>query len=124
MIFKTLIVTIAILLVSFAFAQEKAPESKAEKTKISGFLIDNMCAEAAEPEEIEGHLVSCALIETCIKSGFAVSKDGKLYKLDEKGNKLAVKVLQATRAKMGLIVAVEGTLKGDVMHADTLVESH
>jgi hypothetical protein len=123
MMFKTfLLAAAAVALFAFAPAQEK----KAGTTKITGYLIDNVCAEASqggEAEEAEGHMVSCALMEACMKSGYAVISEGKTYKLDEKGNKLALKLLRDTRVKQGLSVAVSGTLEGDTLHADTVTES-
>lgn len=101
-------------------------DDKKSPTKITGFLLDNMCAEAAqggEAEEAEGHMVSCALMEMCVKSGYAVISEGKTYKLDEKGNKLALKVLRDTRVRQGLRVTVAGTLEGDLLRADTIAES-
>ena len=122
MMFKTFLLAAAVALFAFAPAQEK----KAGTTKITGYLIDNVCAEASqggEEEEAEGHMVSCALMEACQKSGYAVISEGKTYKLDEKGNKLALKLLRDTRVKQGLAVAVSGTLEGDTLHADAVTES-
>ena len=113
------VLALGLTIAALAFAQEQ----KAPSTKITGFLIDNMCLEAADAEEVEGHLISCALIETCIKSGFSVVAKDKTYKLDEKGNKLALKALKATRAKMGMVVTVEGTIEENVFLTTMLVES-
>ena len=122
MMLKTFLLA-AVACAAFAFAP--AQEKKAG-TKITGYLIDNMCAEASqggEAEEAEGHMVSCALMEACQKSGYAVVSEGKTYKLDEKGNKLAIKVLRDTRVKQGLAVTVVGTLDGETLLADTVTES-
>ncbi len=128
MIRKTLFFALALTLAvsAFVIAQEKAQDKKPAPVKITGYLIDNMCAEASqggEAEESEGHMVSCALMEACLKSGYAVISEGKTYKLDVKGNKLALKVLRDTRVRQGLSVTVAGTLEGDTLRADTLVES-
>ena len=139
MIRKTLLFAIALTAIAaLVYGQDKktppardkkaspTQEKKAEPTKITGYLIDNMCAEAAqggEAEEAEGHMVSCALMEACVKSGYAVVSEGKTYKLDEKGNKLALKLLRDTRVKQGLSVAVTGAIEGDTVRAETLVES-
>lgn len=123
MMFKTFLLA-AVVFAALAFAP--AQEKKAGTTKITGYLIDNVCAEASqggEEEEAEGHMVSCALMEACQKSGYAVISEGKTYKLDEKGNKLALKVLRDTRVKQGLSVTVIGALDGDTLHADTVTES-
>jgi hypothetical protein len=122
MMFKTLLLAVvAFAVVAFAPAQEKKAGMK-----ITGYLIDNMCAEASqggEAEEAEGHMVSCALMEACQKSGYAVISEGKTYKLDEKGNKLALKLLRDTRVRQGLSVTATGTLDGDTLRADTITES-
>jgi hypothetical protein len=123
MIRKTLLLAISLAAVAvLAYAQDK----KAAPTKITGYLIDNMCVEAAqggEAEEAEGHMVSCALMEACVKSGYSIISEGKAYKLDERGNKLALKLLRDTRVRQGLSVAVAGTLDGDTLRAETLVEA-
>ena len=121
-----MLLLVALSLLAFAPAQEKKEEKKAAPTKVTGFLIDNVCAEASqgeEAEEAEGHMVSCALMEACMKSGYAVVSDGKFYKLDEKGNKLALRLLRDTRVRQGLAVTVAGSLDGDLLRADTLTES-
>lgn len=126
MTLKMLLLVVAASLALFAPAQEKKEEKKAAPSKITGFLIDNVCAEASqgeEAEEAESHMVSCALMEACMKSGYAVVSGGKLYKLDEKGNKLALRLLRDTRVRQGLSVAVSGALDGDTLHADTITEA-
>lgn len=97
--------------------------------KLSGYLLDNMCAEGhAEDdlvEEARGHLVSCALIESCVKSGFAVvvAEERKVYKLDERGKKGALQLLRNTRVRQGMYVEVEGTLEGDTVRVERIVET-
>ena len=58
----------------------------------------------------------------CEGSGYAVYSEGKLYKLDEAGNKSATDLLKATETKMGVMVAVEGTLDGDTVHVSKITE--
>ena len=105
------------------FAQTK------KTVKLSGYLLDNMCAEghAADDlvDEARGHLVSCALIESCIKSGFAVvvPEEGKVYKLDERGKKGALQLLRNTRVRQGMYVEVEGTLEGDTVRVERIAET-
>lgn len=114
------------LAAALAPAQEKRDEKKPPPTQVTGYLIDNLCAEASqggEEEEAEGHMVSCALMEACAKSGYAVISDGKLYKLDEKGNKLALRLLRDTRVRQGLAVTASGTLDGDTLRTDLVTES-
>ena len=123
MTLKSLLLVVVALL---AFAPAPQKDEKKELTKVNGFLIDNICAEASqgeEAEEAEGHMVSCALMEACVKSGYAVVSEGKLYKLDERGNKLALRLLRDTRVRQGLTVTVAGTLDGDTLRAELITES-
>lgn len=127
MTFKSLLLVAAFAL---AAPQAPAPDKKGERkqppAKVTGYLIDNVCVEAAhegEDEEAESHMVSCALMEACVKSGYAVVSDGKIYKLDEKGNKLALRLLRETRVRQGLAVTVAGTLDGDTLRAELITES-
>ena len=103
----------------FAFAQ-----GEQKSVKITGYVIDQMCAEMhGSEDEAKKHPNACALMESCQKSGFAVVSGEKTYKLDEQGNKLAAEALKAARTKKGLKVDVEGTLEGDTLHAQTLTEA-
>ena len=116
MIRKTILCAAALCLGLAAFAQDaKKP------TKVRGFLIDNMCV--TEDEEMaKGHPTACAKMDKCEKSGFAVVQGEKAYKLDAKGNERAAELVKSTKTQKGMVVEVEGTLEGDVLHADTINE--
>jgi long-subunit fatty acid transport protein len=118
MIRKISLVAVAVALAAvFAFAQEGGKKS----VKVTGYVIDNMCAGMHGTEdEAKKHPNSCALMASCEKSGFAVVSGDKTYKLDEQGNKLAADVLKGAKTKRGLKVDVEGTLDGDTLHAEKL----
>jgi hypothetical protein len=104
----------------FAFAQEGEKKS----VKVTGYVVDNMCAEVHGSEaEAKNHPNACALMPACEKSGFAVVSGDTTYKLDEAGNKLAADALKAAKQKKGLKVDVEGTLEGDTLHAVKLEAS-
>jgi hypothetical protein len=117
--------TLGLILAAFTFlyAQEKTT------VKVSGYLIDNMCAshhinDADFKDRVKKHTVSCALMPNCAKSGFAVyTSDGKFYKFDEAGNKTAADLLKDTETKSGLLVAIEGTIEGDTIHVAKLSEA-
>ena len=103
----------------FAYAQ-----GEQKTVKVTGYVIDNMCAEMhGTEEEAAKHPNGCALMENCQKSGFAVVAGEKTYKLDEQGNKLAAAALNAAKTKKGLKVDVEGTVEGDTLHVAKLAES-
>ncbi|HEX8502521.1 MAG TPA: hypothetical protein VF659_18205 [Pyrinomonadaceae bacterium] len=121
MIRKASLVAVAVALAAvFAFAQEAEKKS----VKVTGYVIDSMCAGMhGSEEEAQKHPNACALMPACEKSGFAVVSGDKTYKLDEQGNKLAAEALKGARTKKGLKVDVEGTLEGDTLHAATLAEA-
>jgi hypothetical protein len=113
-----LVITVAIVL----YAQGN------QSVKFNGYLIDNACANAHVKdkdfaEKVKNHKTSCALMPNCAGSGFAVlSSEGKFYKLDDAGNKSAEELLRNTETKMGVMVAIEGTIEGDTLHVTKLTE--
>ena len=116
----SLVAAVVALAVSFAFAQ--GDEKKT--LKVTGYVVDNMCAGMhSTEEEAQKHPNACALMEACQKSGFAIVAGEKTYKLDEQGNKLAAEALKAAKTRKGLKVEVEGTLEGDTLHATSLAEA-
>ena len=118
---KISLVAVAVTLTAvFAFAQE----TEKKTLKVTGYVVDNMCAGMhSSEEEAKKHPNSCALMESCQKSGFAVVSGDKTYKLDEQGNKLAAEALKGAKTKKGLKVDVEGTVEGDTLHAAKLEAS-
>src|SRR5260370_28616380 len=111
MIRKISALTILVLLAGGLFAQDP------KTVKITGNLIDNACAESAKDldTKAKNHSTSCALMDGCEKSGYAVYAYKKLYKLDDKGNDSAAELLRNTKTKNGVKVSVEGTLDGDTI---------
>jgi hypothetical protein len=102
--------------------------AQGDKTvKLSGYLIDNACSashakDADLAERVKKHKKSCALMPSCEGSGFAVFADGKLYKLDDAGNKSAAELLKATDTAMGVKVDIEGTVDGETVHVTKITE--
>jgi hypothetical protein len=119
MIRKISLVAVAVALAAvFAYAQ-----GEKKTLKVTGYVIDNMCAGAhAAEDEAKEHSTHCALMARCEKSGFAVVSGDKSYKLDAESNKLVSQLLHSTKTKKGLKVEVEGTVEGDTLHADKLAE--
>ena len=118
MIRKVFALATIVLLAGVLFAQDKT-------VTITGNLIDNACAESAKDlgARSKNHSTSCALMDGCEKTGYAVyGTDKKLYKLDEKGNDSAADLLRNTKTKNGLKVSVEGTLNGDTIKVTKLTE--
>ena len=94
--------------------------------KLTGYLIDNACSARANSEggaeKVKNHTVKCALMPNCEKSGYAIYADGKLYKLDDAGNKKAVELYKSTKAERGLQVSIEGDVEGDSVKVKSITE--
>lgn len=84
-----------------------------------GYLIDIMCSAklaSAGPAAAQYHTKDCALSENCKASGYGVAiADGTFLKLDEEGNSMAVKALEAASKPQDLKVSVDGELQGDTI---------
>lgn len=116
---KFLAITLSLAFAALLYAQGD------KSVKLTGYLIDNACAESAKDigTRAKNHSTSCALMDGCEKSGYAVyADDNKLYKLDEKGNDSAADLLKNTKTKKGLKVAIEGTVDGDTIKVTKLTE--
>ena len=117
---KTFVIGVVLLLAVVAFARE------GKDVKLTGYIIDNACSARASSEngaeKVKNHTVKCALMPPCAKSGYAVYTDGKLYKLDEEGNKKAGEILKSTKSEKSVQVSVEGTLDGDQLKVKSISE--
>ena|ERR1041385_7591669 len=97
-------------------------------TTLAGYIIDNACASGLSKnpnsaEKIKAHKTSCALMPSCVTSGYAVlAADGKLYKLDKAGNEQVEALLKDTQTKEGVQVQVEGTVDGDTIKVTKVTE--
>ena len=114
------LVAILALMAGALIAQDKT-------VTLDGYLIDNACAATATAEKplgtwVKDHPPSCATMEDCEKSGYAVYADSKLYKFDAAGNTSAKELLKATKSKKGLRIKVEGTIDGDTIKVTKLTE--
>jgi hypothetical protein len=94
---------------------------------LTGYLIDNSCAAGHANDKtfatwVKAHGTSCAKMEACEKSGYAVFAGDKLYKLDDAGNTSAEDLLKSTKSKKGLKVKAEGTVDGDTLKVTKLTE--
>src|SRR5437588_8696146 len=116
---KLLTIALSLAFAAMLYAQGE------KSVKLNGYLIDNACAESSKDlgTRAKNHSTSCALMDSCEKSGYAVyAEDNKLYKLDDKGNDSAADLLRNTKTKKGLKVAVEGTIDGDTIKVSKLTE--
>ena len=98
----------------------------AKSVKLTGYLIDNACSARANTEggaeKVKNHTVKCAMMPNCEKSGYALFADGKLYKLDEAGNKKASEIYKNTKVERGLQVVIEGEADGDSIKVKSMSE--
>lgn len=121
MVRKILGVGMVLLLAGVAFAGRDV-----KSVKLTGYLIDNACSGRANTEggaeKVKNHTVKCAMMPTCEKSGYALYTDGKLYKLDDAGNKKAVEIYKSTKAERGVQVSVEGELDGESLKVKSMSE--
>jgi hypothetical protein len=121
MVRKILGVGMVLLLAGVAFAGREG-----KSVKLTGYLIDNACSGRANTEggaeKVKAHTVKCAMMPACEKSGYALYTDGKLYKLDDAGNKKAVEIYKSTKAERGVQVSVEGELDGESLKVKSMSE--
>ena len=117
--FRKALLFVAVLAMTAATAAFAQDEKKA--AKITGYLVDNMCATASD-SDAKAHEVSCAKMSACEKSGFAVVSKDVIYKLDAEGNKRALEILNTTKTKKGLTVEVAGTLTGNTLTVESIAE--
>ena len=114
------LVVVLALMAGALLAQDKS-------VTLTGYLIDNACAANHASDKtfatwVKTHGTSCAMMDNCEKSGYAVFAGDKLYKLDDKGNDSAADLLKNTKSKKGLKVKAEGTVDGDTLKVTKLTE--
>ena len=119
---KLFVMGLVLGLTAAAFAAVATTE-----VKLKGYVVDNACgsahaSDANAAEFAKGHPISCALMPRCSSSGYALFAEGKVYKLDEDGNKKVIGLLKNTKSKKGLNVAVEGTIEGETLHVTKISE--
>lgn len=128
-------VTVLALAFLFASVSLMAQEAKKETKSMSdksytGYVVDKMCAlgmvkkgPKVAMEKAMKHTRACALEDDCAASGYGLVMDGKFYKFDEKGDKLAAEYLEKTKKKRDLLVDVRGTLKGGAINVASIADS-
>jgi len=113
-----------VVILSLAFAAVLYAQSS-KSIKVTGYLIDNSCADSAKDlgARAKTHAVSCAMMDSCEKSGYSVvTDDNTRYKLNEKGEGMAADLLKNTKSTKGVKVALEGNYNGDVVDVTKLAE--
>ena len=94
---------------------------------LDGYMIDNACASSHATDKtfsswVKTHGTSCATMDACEKSGYAVFAKDKVYKFDDAGNTSAAEVIKNTKSKKGLHIKVEGTIDGDMIKVTKITE--
>ena len=118
------LIALTAILAFLIVLQAQTPKS----TTLAGYIIDNACAGGLSKsptfgEKVKSHKTSCALMNSCVTSGYAVfTTDGKLYKLDKAGNEQVEALLKDTQTKEGVQVQVEGSLDGDTIKVTKVTE--
>ena len=101
--------TVMLFTIAFVVVLGSAPASQSGSHKISGHLVDTVCAKghATEPGYVENHTRMCNLMDGCIKSGYTlVLADKKIMELDSKGNELALELSKSSRKDKDFKVTV------------------
>lgn len=109
-----MVLTISCFAVMLGFAQStpaKQPAGTSDKTMmLKGTIIDNACATANKDnlsEFIKTHPKSCALMPSCVASGYSIYIDGKLQKFDAASNKKIETFLKKKSSKLDVVVTVK-----------------
>ena len=106
-----------------AFAQSGS------KVTYSGYLMDKMCSgevmESKDPQKAaKEHTKSCALMRSCVASGYGIVSGGKFYAFDAHGNELAKAMLKRTKKQHDLSIEVVGTpTKDGKIQVESLTET-
>jgi hypothetical protein len=118
------VIILSTLVAASGYAQDA---KKVEKTTVTGYIVDAMCAKGMAKKEnpmekAAMHTKQCALEEACAASGFGVFSDGKWHKFDKKGDELALALIKESKTEKGMIVEVEGMQKDDVLAVASIKE--
>jgi hypothetical protein len=101
---KFLLVAVAISGMGL-FGVARAADDKSEGKGVHGVLIDNACGAKQKTEaDAAKHPVSCAMKESCAKSGYQLMMGDHHMKFDEKGNELAKAYLAKEGASTHVVV--------------------
>ena len=107
-----------------------APALSEAQTKWQGYLVDLGCADSVREDSdpttfVQNHTKDCALMANCRAKGYSIyvtSPECKWFDLDKKGNELALKLLKASKRRIGFYVEVTGTQKKQVLKAQNILE--
>lgn len=100
------------------------------QTKWQGYLIDRGCADSVRDDSdptafVQNHTKDCALMPNCRAKGYSIYATSPEYKwldLDKKGNDLALKLLKASKKRIGFYVEVTGSQKKHELKTQSIEE--
>ncbi|HYM19704.1 MAG TPA: hypothetical protein VEW28_01735 [Candidatus Kapabacteria bacterium] len=121
---KRLLAFVLVSAVLLAFGSDSFAKTKPQPKSWTGVLCDSHCSAKMKGDmmKAQGHTKSCMTDEMCAASGYGMMSDGKYYKFDKNGNKLAADWLKGTTRDKDMEVQVTGTLKGNKISVTDLKE--
>lgn len=105
------------------------PAISADQTvHMSGYIVDHMCAPSAKEKKnpvdyLRDHTKECLLMPGCSAEGFDFYSNGKWYRFDNNGVKMARQVLTASKVNAGNYVTVDGTVNQNRILVTKIVEA-
>jgi len=119
---KSILIAFASLMIVTSYCAFVRAEDE-KKGPVTGVLIDQMCgAKMMTKDDPQAaamkHTKACAMKDACADSGFAVISGKHMYKLDDKGAKLAKEYLAKDDSKM--MVTVDGDIEKDTIEVTAI----
>jgi len=109
-------------------AAAKSPAVAADSQTWTGYLVDRSCAAAIKGDNkdamksVKEHTKACSLEPSCCEAGYSVYSQGQWIDLDNAGNVMAKKVMQATKRDKAHMVKVVGIIKRGEVRPSSIVE--
>jgi hypothetical protein len=125
---KLALATIFLFAFAFGYAQDKTEkkETKSSHT-MTGYLVDKMCGakmskldQEKATEKAMKHSKDCALEDVCKEGGYGLMSNGKFFKFDENGDRLASEYFDKTKKEKDFLVDVRGSMDGDMMKVESI----
>lgn len=111
-----------------ATSAAKSPAVAADSQTWTGYLVDRSCAAAIKGDNkdamksVKEHTKACSLEPSCCEAGYSVYSQGQWIDLDNTGNAMAKKVMQATKRDKAHVVKVVGIIKRGEVRPSSIVE--
>ncbi len=111
--YLSLIGLILCLVTSVGFAADMTLTAtvRIDSMMLKGDIIDNLCAGSKNPAElgnfVKTHTKGCALMPACVKSGYSIFAEDKLYKFDAASNAEIAEFLRKPESKLQVVVMVK-----------------